>query len=94
MKKRILGILLVLVALVALCVISVSAEDVVFPTDGTSKAAPCQHCDGETVPWLPLTQDVADTWGTNYDPSAGTHYYVSDETVFVKIVTIASGEEL
>lgn len=49
MKKRILGTLLVLVALVALCAISVSAEDVVFPTDGTSMEAPCQHCDGATV---------------------------------------------
>ena len=107
MKKRILGILLVLVALVALCVISVSAEDVAFPTDGTSKAAPCQHCDGKTVTWLPLTQDVADEWRAaegNYDPANGTHYYVSDDTVSFDYdktmsgnngdLTIASGETL
>ena len=101
MKKRILGILFVLVALVALCAISVSAEDVVFPTDGTSMEAPCQHCDGATVTWLPLTQTVVDGWFVDASPdyynfpNTDQHYYVSDDSITLNAyLSLGSKEKL
>ena len=85
MKKRIFGMLLALAAAMALCAVSVSAA-----TPGTT----CQHCNKD-VTWLPLTQAVVDTWAGNFDPTAGTHYYLSEETVNLsKSITVAAGEEL
>ena len=80
MKKRLLGILLILAILMTMTVVmsmSVSAEDIDF-SSGKEVEATCQHCNA-TVTWLPLTQEVMDTWGANdkvYDPANGTHYYV------------------
>ena len=93
MKKRLLGILLALVALVALCAVSVSAEDVDFTAGGTVNGW-CQHCKANKD-WLPLTQEVATGWGSNYSTSNGTHYYVAEESVTVTNgFTIGNGEEL
>ena len=94
MKKRIFGILFVLVALVALCAVSVSAADLEFPTDGSVlKDGWCEHCQDE-ADWLPLTQAVADGWAKNYDPSAGTHYYVHYTEEGQDKVKVASGSGL
>ena len=69
MKKRMMGILFVLAALVALCTLSVSAADLEFPTDGSVlKDGWCEHCQDE-ADWLPLTQAVMDGWGKDYDPT-------------------------
>ena len=94
MKKRLLGILLVLVALVALCALSVSAADVDFSAGGTVNGY-CQKCKAN-VNWLPLTEDVTTGWGKDYSESNGTHYYVADKEVKLAggILTVAAGEEL
>ena len=102
MKKRMMGILFVLAALVALCTLSVSAADLEFPTDGSVlKDGWCEHCQDE-ADWLPLTQAVMDGWGKDYDPTNGTHYYVcytEEGQTRVKLpattgLEIGSGEEL
>ena len=100
MKKRMMGILFVLVALVALCAVSVSAEDIDF-SSGAQVEATCQACNA-TVTWLPLTQEVMDTWGNDYSTGNGTHYYVcytAEDQTQVKLpgtsgLAIGSGESL
>jgi len=94
MKKRLLGILLVLVALVALCVLSVSAADVDFSAGGTVNGW-CQKCKAN-VDWKPLTEDVTTGWGKDYSEANGTHYYVAADKVKLAggILTVAAGEEL
>ena len=94
MKKRMMGILFVLAALVALCTLSVSAADVDFSAGGTVNGY-CQKCKAN-VDWKPLTEDVTTGWGKDYSESNGTHYYVADKEVKLAggILTVAAGEEL
>ena len=90
MKKRMLGILLVLAVLVAVCALSVSAVDEDFFT-GTGY---CEAC-GATVSWQPLTQEVVTAWNGDYSTANGTHYYVSESTVTTpSALTVNSGETL
>ena len=65
------------------------------PFSGTGDAvATCQHCEKNVV-WRPLTAEVWTAWNKNYDPSAGTHYYLAEETVTGSgTLSIASGETL
>ena len=94
MKKRILGSLVLLIVLVAVCVVSVGAEDVDFSAGGTVNGY-CQHCK-TNVQWQPLTEDVCSGWGKDYSEANGTHYYVADDEVRLAsgILTVAAGEEL
>ena len=93
MKKRIFGLLLVLCLLVVLCTVGVSAAEVDFTQPVT-----CQHCN-QRVTWLPMTAQLLASWtetnAINYDPSAGTHYYLAEDTITVsKGVLVAAGETL
>ena len=77
MKKKIFGILLALTLVCALCVVAVSAAetDIDFSAGGTVNAT-CQHCHAK-VDWLPFTQAVSDTWGTDYNPASAHHMRIS-----------------
>ena len=93
MRKHICLMLALVMALVALCALSVSAADLDFTAGGTVSGT-CQHCK-TTVSWLPLDQAQLTAWGTNYDPTAGTHYYLpADLDMSSGSLSVAAGEEL
>jgi len=93
MKKRLLILCGMIALLAALSLLAAGAteptttQDIDFSAGGTVRAE-CPHCK-EEVDWLPFDQTVADSWGNNYDPTNGTHYYVANE-VTTK-VTIGAG---
>ena len=97
MKKRVLIVLGLIVLLVAVCLLPAGAtntttEDIDFSSGGTVRGY-CQQCK-TNVDWLPFTQEVSDTWGNDYNPANGTHYYVCYTTEGQTRVKVASGSGL